>query len=234
MGNDSFENLLEKTFRLTEKKSYRFLYTIDADTILHPLGIKKLEEIALKMPENFFSAQGKVLDKFFGVFRPAGQRVYNAKLATKAISFIPQIAGEIRPEASLIKKMERVGNRYFLSNDIIGVHDYEQFYGDLYRKSYIHSRKHRNEMLRRIPKFLKLMRKDNDFRVIMRGIKDGLSSTKQIKIDKRIFEHDSQRALSELGLKEKKLLDLELEYESVISALYLTMNSAEKNKRKKS
>ncbi len=77
---------------------------MDADVSVLPNAISGLLDVANKLAAEACEVQGLVLDKFFGVPRPAGNHLYRTSLLSKALGLIPPEAQDIRPENSTLNK----------------------------------------------------------------------------------------------------------------------------------
>ena len=198
-----FENALRKSFKLGIESGKRWLITLDADVLLFPNVLNDLLAAAEQMPETYVEIGARIFDKVFGAYRLAGNRVYRVSILQKALSCIPEIGTEIRPETATLKKLAEFGHSNRKIGLVMGIHDFEQFYGDLYRKAFVHGQKHyylAGDLLKRC---LKKKAADPDFAVILKGFCDGIVSTEKATIDAGRFRDAADAALKELGLLEK-------------------------------
>jgi hypothetical protein len=90
---------------------------------------------------------------------------------------------------------------------VVGLHDFEQSYADLYRKSVVHSRKMVPFIAELVQRCAERLHDDPDFLVILKGLWDGLTLRGSVAIDKRVYLEAGSKALSELGLAEKPPID---------------------------
>ncbi|HBJ36515.1 MAG TPA: hypothetical protein DDZ51_17535 [Planctomycetaceae bacterium] len=204
-----FETALQECYRLGIESGATWLLTVDADVLLQPERIPELIRAAEAMPNHYVQLEGRIFDKVFGVFRQAGHRVYRVKLLPLALKSIPKPGSELRPEFSTLQELGRLGHPSRRVATVAGVHDFEQWYRDLYRKSFIHARKHRQDIVALVDRATSLAADDADFRVILKGIWDGLIDARSVSIDTNLFTERYCQALSELGLAEKEPLALE-------------------------
>jgi hypothetical protein len=207
VSEEPFEAALRKTYKIGITCGKKWLVTLDADIFLLPAAIERLVEIADKMPEHYFQAQGRIFDKVFGSYREAGSRVCRVSLLEKALQNMPATGSEIRPEAATLKRMGVLGHPSRRVGLVTGIHDFEQYYADLYRKAFVHGQKHdylAADLLRRC---LRKKDSDPDFAVILRGFCDGIGSLEKATIDAGRFREQAQRAMRELGLEEKASLN---------------------------
>jgi hypothetical protein len=116
---------------------------------------------------------------------------------------IPPVGTEIRPEYATLQRMEKLG---FPSRQIalvVGVHDYEQYYGDIYRKAFVHANKHAWLLPELVARWKQLAPQDDDFRIALRALYDGLMTLDAVKIDADAHRWSAESALQEIGLREK-------------------------------
>lgn len=202
-----FEKTLIKTFQLGIDSGVEWLITIDADVILFSNALEQLLSEAAKMPETYVQIGARIFDKVFGIYRRAGIRVYRGSMLQKAICLVPSAGTEIRPESALLEKMGKLGHPSRYIGYVGGVHDYEQYYCDIYRKAYIHGHKHEYHAIDLLKRCLRKMEDDTDFAVILRGFCDGLIGGEKATIDARRFHMESRNAIADLNLKEKAPLE---------------------------
>ena len=203
-----FENALRRSFQIGIESGKQWLVTLDADVLLFPNALKDLVDAASQMPEDYVEVGARIFDKVLGTFRLAGNRVYRVSILPKALSCIPEIGAEIRPEAATLRKLAGCGHPHRRIGLVTGIHDFEQYYGDLYRKAFVHGQKHdylAGDLLKRC---LKKKEADPDFAVILRGFCDGMASAEKATIDSGRFRDAASGALLELGLDEKPPMDL--------------------------
>lgn len=197
-----FEGALRKSFQIGLKSNAKWLLVIDADLLVLPESVLQILSEADAEPEDVFHLQGIIYDKFFLDYRKAGPRLYRVKSLSKAVELIPADGVEIRPEFSTIKKMESIGFRSKSSDIVFGVHDYEQFYGDVYRKCVVHAFKHKSEIDVLIKKWVSRT-DDIDYRVALAASLDAFTIYESVSIDKRLFEVGWNQLKKRVGLSEK-------------------------------
>lgn len=139
-----FSRALEDSFRLASRLNKEWTLCLDADVILRPNSIHQLLEFSEKQNANVFEIQGMVWDKFFGGPRPAGNHLYRTKYLNKALNFISHDPTILRPENHVLLKMKEIGFPWRQLKYCVGVHDFEQYNRDIFRKAMLHSVKHSN------------------------------------------------------------------------------------------
>ncbi len=89
---------------------------------------------------------------------------------------------------------------------IVGIHDYEQFYADIFRKCFLHFHKH--DWLRDLftQRWNSLSLEDDDYRVALSAFQSGASHSGEVFVDKRFAQDEFDAAAARLGLAEKTTL----------------------------
>lgn len=204
-----FEKALKACYNAGLDAGREWTVTIDADMLLLPGAIDRLVESAIAMPECNIELEGRVFDKVIGVYRPAGLRIYRTELLDRAMKLIPPYGQVIRPEYETLQAMGRLGYPSRFIPDVLALHDFEQFYFDLYRKSFVHARKHAWLVGSILERCQANIVTDPDFLVILKGLWDGLTTNDTVSIDRQLFVEKGERALQELGLMEKEPIETE-------------------------
>jgi hypothetical protein len=171
---------------------------VDADTLTTPGSTERLLKHADKRT---FWIQGNTKCKFLGT-RQGGNYLYQTHLLEKVIPLIER--NMIRPENVVADIMTKGGYKSrYVPEVITCLHDYEQYYRDIYRKFIVHGIKFR----KRMESFKRRERKnkDKDFYVALRAL--------EIQQDPKKFIVDASRDYSpeikRLGLAEKGPLRVE-------------------------
>lgn len=203
-----FEAALRATYTIALDVGKKWTMALDADILLAPDAIAELIRAAELMPPHYVQVQGRIWDKIIGTYRPAGPRIYRTELLKRALEYVPEAGSEIRPESYVLEQIGKLGFPSRRVSQILGLHDFEQYYRDLYRKSFVHAKKH----LVFVPNILQrcsyYLGGDQDFLVVLKGLWDGLMYRGSVSIDSTRYLDSFHRAQAELGLEEKsKLLD---------------------------
>jgi len=198
-----FKKSLETCFKKAIEAKSKWLLTFDADMILIPGMLSGFFEMAEEMPEENLQIQGKILDKFFASVRSGGPRIYRVKHLHEAYEISKNLPDNIRPESNVISCLGKQGHPSRYISTVICIHDFGQYYADIYRKSYAHSIKH----IKKLPKILKNTAyrnaNDPDYKVFIKGIFDSLLSDTDVSIDKRILKEETNEALNQIDIREK-------------------------------
>lgn len=202
-----FEEAIKKAFRIGIESGRKWLVTVDADVLIKKGGIVDLINFGDSMSRKVFQYEGYLYDGLLLKYRQGGVKVYRGDLLPRAISMIPEPGTQIRPETYTQNKMAKSGYKRKRVEVVAGVHDYEQFYKDVYRKCYVHAVKHQEEVLELLPKWSVLSKTDETYNVATFGAFDGLKLDQKVLLDVDYFERISRDALKKYDITETKKLD---------------------------
>jgi hypothetical protein len=200
-----FSAALRKSYQIGLERCLPWTLCVDADVLLRPLSVKTLQKYAAEQGGNVFEIQGFVLDKFFGGPRHGGPHLYRSALFEKALSLMPTGGEDIRPEGSTLEKMKANGFPYVVVPYLTGIHDFEQYYRDIYRKCFVQAHKH----LEYADLFVEIWRAgaehDYDFQVALNGFANGIRLKDDVSIDAslNVFEFWSENP----AIQEKEPLE---------------------------
>ena len=178
-----FSAAMKKSFQIGIELRLPWTFCVDADVLLRPDSIKQLLGFADKQKNNVAEIQGLVLDKFFGGPRPAGNHLYRTSLLEKVIEKIPREGISIRPEYYTLNRMKKAGYPWYNISLLVGLHDFEQYNLDIFRKCMVHAYKHLGWMEVFVPYWQKSMKQDNDYHVALSGLAAGIMHCEDMYID---------------------------------------------------
>lgn len=202
-----FTKALKKTYEIGIERGCPWTLVIDADVLIREGAIEYLLRVAESVDSNVFEIQGKVLDKLIGGARDAGNHLYRTAHLREAITKIPHKNNSARPEYDTIRRMRSEGFPYLVLDVIVGLHDYEQCFCDVYRKAFFHTHKHAQEMPYWESMWRKLSHCDDDYKVALKGAIDGKEYSGRVLSDVRLFHSvEFAKILNGLGLEEKSEL----------------------------
>jgi hypothetical protein len=202
-----FEKALMRTYELGIRRGAKWTMTLDADVLLRETAVAGLVAEAEKLPDNYLQIEGLIHDKLTGLYRPAGHRIYRTQHLERCLKEIPHEGTEIRPEYETLQRMERLGFPSKRLGLVSGIHDYEQFYRDIYRKAYVHANKHQVWLAEMVTRWKQLTNEDDDFRFALRGLCDGLMALESPKIDPKVYSDHAATLLRDLQTAEKAKLE---------------------------
>lgn len=198
-----FTEAVRKTFEVGMRENRKWTFVVDADVLLKPTVIEKLVCHAETLDEYVFEIEARIIDKFLFSPREAGNHLYRTVLMEQALKYIPEPYSEIRPETYVKDAMKKDGFSWIVMENIVGIHDYEQYYTDIYRKSFIQAKKHFEQVSGILSDWKEKSIQDKDFLVALYGFEDGCNFKDIIAIDASLNSIFKDR-LVELNISEKK------------------------------
>lgn len=202
-----FTAAIARTFEIGLERGLPWTLCIDADVLVRPEAVIELLSIAQQTDENVFEIQGNVLDKFFCMLRPAGNHLYRTNLLAEGLKHIPAEGVSLRPETYLLRQMAAQGYPWIQEDLAVGLHDYEQYYRDVYRKAFLHAAKHGRYIPYLATLWERLAGKDADYQVALWGLYAGLITDESVTVDSRLFSQKNVDALLQnRGWQEKSAL----------------------------
>ncbi len=185
VSNAPFSATLADSYRAGIDRELPWTLCIDADVLVGPGVVGKLLEAAAKAEDAVCEMQGYMLDKLFGVRRAGGIHLYRTSLLSKALRLIPREGEDIRPEFYTLNKMAQAGHPWVETPLVVGLHDFEQFHRDIFRKCYVHARKFAAQMHLLVEYWRRMAVQDDDYRVALWGLAAGIVDTGDIRVDVR-------------------------------------------------
>lgn len=197
-----FETALRRCFEIGIDANAEWLLTVDADVLPSRNLVAEASALAKHYPDSVCMFSGRVHDKFFGAYRRAGIRVYRTAWLPKALDLLPRPGAELRPEGYIVDSLINLGAERRYNAWVTGIHDYEQYYRDIVRKSYLHAKKHK-EIFQLLPEWVRKGVDDTDFRVAVYGAMKGLLDKSPGAVDARLLQDEAGLTLEHLGITEK-------------------------------
>jgi hypothetical protein len=207
ISESPFSRAVQKSFELGIEVGRPWTLCIDADVLLRRNSVSMLFNWALGADSNIFQLQVSVFDKIFGGPRQAGVRLYRSSLLPKAVGCIPADGVSLRPETFVRDQMASLGYLTMCKNATVGLHDFEQYYRDIYRKAFIHAHKHHSSLSYLESLWQRLAHQDPDYQVALWGLRDGQRFDGAVSVDARRFPNDLSPLLHTKGWQEKKELE---------------------------
>lgn len=202
-----FSAAVQRGFELGAASSLKWTFCIDADVLILEHGILEQLQLAETLPDHIFCVQGLVLGKFLPIKRPAGNHLYRNALVNQAIPLIPKDGQALRPESVTTQAMKDLGHLTYQTNVVLGLHDYEQYYADIYRKCFLHVNKHEEDLMPRVESYWRQHQaRDQDYAVALLGALAGKVYEGTVYIDKQFQEEEAHKMLAISHISEKKTL----------------------------
>ena len=201
-----FTRALRSSFKRAIDLMRPWTLCVDADMLLRRNSVQTLLSWASEADSKTFQVQGHLFDKMFCGPRRAGPRLYRTSLLPKALDCLPSDHISVRPEAFVCKQMATLGYLSIHKHLTLGLHDFEQYYRDIYRKAFVYAHKHAVYLHHLEPLWQRLAGEDPDYRVALWGLRDGRLSHGTVSLDARCFPQDLSPQLDRHGLREKNEL----------------------------
>ena len=199
-----FSVAVAKTFKVGLERNLPWTLCLDADVLIKQGAVNELLSAAEQLEETSLGLQGLILCKFFGGLRGAGNRLYRTSLLPQALDCIPQ-QETIRPETDTILGMEAKGFSWQLVEVTVGLHDYEQYYKDIYRKCFTQAHKHHYLMKKLFePLWSRQASVDSDYQVALWGLRAGQIFDGEVQINTEQFPDQINELLAIKGWQEKR------------------------------
>lgn len=180
---------IRKAYEIGLDRNKTWTLEIDADILLRREGILQLVQTASEQPSSSFFHFGMVFDKLTNGFRSAGNKVLRTSHIPHALKLLPKAEKEVRPDTFIRKSMAKNGYHYYRDVTLIGIHDFEQDFFDLYRKGYLQGVKNRNKLERFVGNWPKDWSKDSDYVTIKAGMDHGVVHKGVFSLDPSFFEN---------------------------------------------
>lgn len=198
-----FSKAVQRTFELGMEAKKEWTLAIDADILVTSDCVSNIIRLGESLEDYFFEVQGRILDKLYGVPRGGGPHLYRTKYLAKALKHIPKEGTSLRPESDVYDAMAHEGFHYYFGKDVFGLHDYEQFYKDLYRKGFMHSKKHGKYRAHFIEYWEEQAKVDDDFKVALWGLQQAELFKDTVYVNRSFFPDSLLEELKAMGLTEK-------------------------------
>ena len=200
-----FSEALRKSYLRGIEHDRKWTLCVDADVLLRSNSISILIDFAERQAANTCEIQGAILDKFFGGARSGGIHLYRSELLKKAVHCIPD-ATNVRPEFTTLSLMAKLGFPWAEIPYVVGLHDFEQYYSDIYRKCFVHGHKHLKFTELLVDVWKAGIPFDADYLVALHGLCNGVRYPSNVSIDRSAAYF--QISLEPLDLIEKGAINL--------------------------
>ncbi|MFC1878383.1 hypothetical protein ACFLZW_00580 [Chloroflexota bacterium] len=205
-----FSAALRKSYEIGIEYNLQWTLCVDADVLLAPAAITAHIDYLKNIHSNSFGIQGFLLDKFYQAKKRRGLHLYRTKLLKQAIKFVDQAQHNLRPETYVKQAMAELGYEWIRVETIFGIHDYEQFYTDIFKKMATRAQKSKQDVDSLINRSLLVSDIDNDMLMALWGLKYGQTlKSSDITLDLDQWKEISQALLITHEIKEKDPIKIE-------------------------
>ena len=206
-----FSRAMRVGYQLGIDRNLPWTLYIDADVLLKGGSIIEMLKVVDKMPPKTMGISGELLDKLIGKRRTAGNHLFQTKFLYKLIEKISPYENEnIRPESTIIKKLQQEGYTYRKVDLFVGLHDFEQHYHDIARKAFTHSKKHSHHMSDYVSFWINSANYDPDYRAALFGFSKGVMYLDDVKIDSDRFSQLYKETEKIYGRKSENISEFKI------------------------
>lgn len=184
-----------------------WLLSVDADVLPSPDAVVRASDWATHAAAHDAVISGMILDRLLNSARFGGVRLYRTSVIPMVLEIMPGEGETVRPESAAILRLVEQGWNHVLRAELVGLHDYEQYYRDLYRKAFLHMRKHGGRSSGLLQAWQAGAQQDPDYLAALAGAADALLWREDVDCDASHGAYRSSDALARLGLEEKGALD---------------------------
>lgn len=186
-----------------------WVLSVDADVIPAEDVVARVMKWIDAAHDDIGVLSGMIQDKFMGGIRFGGIRVYRATVIPEMLALMPAQGENVRPESSAIGRLRERGWKHQTIPELVGLHDYEQYYRDIYRKAFLHMQKHGARAARLLDLWKSESVHDDDFRAALAGAADALLWRDDVDCDASHEAFRGEETLSRIGLVEKSEFDVD-------------------------
>ena len=176
---------------------------VDADLLVQAGAIRTLSDRLEEYPADILGGHGCILDKMYGKVKNAGPHLYRTSLLKETIKYVLDANTSLRPETYAKDGMAYHGHNWIQLPDMIAIHDYEQFYGDIYRTMIVRAHKSQDTVKHLLNRADKLSKKDKDFLICAMALRIAMSREDNIQLHSEQWREESDFLLTALGETEK-------------------------------
>lgn len=204
-----FSRAVLKSFQVGLDFGLPWTICLDADVVLHQGAISEMIALAATQDPRTFLVEMQTLDKFTGGIQNRGAYVYRTALFDQARHFIPSDEQSRRAGTFVTRKMSAIGYSFIITQLLVGIHEYEQYYRDIYAKKLFRSCKAPYEIPFLLRRCLRLGLEDPDFWIAAWGIIAGWEDQSSIILDASRLQKSANHFLESMGVKDKEPLVVE-------------------------
>lgn len=198
-----FPSTLRAALEVAAEVGADWTVMIDGDVLLLPSAIPRLVRLASDHPPSTASVAACCLDRFTGTVRVVGVRCYRTSVIEQALG-LEGWESALRPETELLTMLGQVGHETYLSALLVGIHDFEQYYRDLYRTAVVHGVKSRRKAEPFVRKWSG-READPETTIMLSGVEAGLRRS-GVELDAVPLHEEAKAVLAAAGLAEREEL----------------------------
>ncbi len=178
-----FSATLRESLKLGVEQGRKWTLCVDADVLVKERAVREIVEYAEMEQDEVVEVQGYCIDKFFFGHKAAGNHMYRTKYLRYAIENIPAEGTSLRPETDMLDALKEKGFDWKQYDITIGLHDFEQYFRDIFAKKYLQSFKHEHKLAQFVREYRRWAETDPDYRVALWGLAAGVVSGRHTYAD---------------------------------------------------
>ncbi|MCO4821781.1 MAG: hypothetical protein KC469_06920, partial [Flavobacteriaceae bacterium] len=215
-----FSKAVTETFKIAIRENRNWTLAVDADLLLKDEAISEMIHKAEEIQGQLYIYQGMVLDYLFGDYRSGGAHLYKTSVLPYALEALSDNPYELRPESFTYKVLAKQGYVTYCDNICYGLHEYEQYSKDYYRKGFLHGKKALAPQVVALLEHWKGHIKSNEhYKIALRGLVKGLIYDQDIEVDIHFFEKLFENSNQEYNPKLENDATLVLSHSYVIDEI---------------
>ncbi len=193
---------VDKTFMLGLQSEADWFVLIDADMLLLPGCMQEIKNEIQSLSKNTFVIFPAVYDKLYSM-RRWGVTVYRVSVIEEVYKAFQKVRRHhhLKIEGKAIKEVASRQKEMYFSRKVVALHDFHQYYKDLYRKTYLNAIRNPGYNKRAKKYWKKMSAQDADYLVMLKGLEDALTEGRQLTNSVNDF---SQAELTE-RIREQRL-----------------------------
>lgn len=205
LNESTHVDAIEKTFLLGLRSEADWLVAVDADMLLLPGGVSEMREEVKSCDANVFVAYPAVYDKLYSI-RRWGVSLYRVSMLEELYDTFKELKNNhhLKIEGGAIKEVAKGKNEIFYSRKVVALHDFHQYYRDLYRKVYLNTVRNPGYKKKAEKNWEKISHLDADYLVMLQAMRDAKSENRELANSVNDFTStELTDRIGTLGLKEK-------------------------------
>lgn len=206
-----FSQALRRAFEIGLDFGLTWTLCVDADVLIRHGAIGELITAVETYSGRTLGGSGMIFDKLRWSRRRGGIHLYRTALLPNLIPYISDADVSLRPETDAKWWLLEQGYEWALVNTVVGLHDFEQYYADIFRKMVVRARKSPDMNSALLKLALARSPIDKDFMVAAWGLQFGMSLSlkEQIELDAQQWAKETELLLLANGLQEKNSLPVD-------------------------
>lgn len=200
-----FSRAVEVAFELGVDRGRDWTLCLDADVVLRTGALAALVAAADAADPDAACVEGLVCDLLLARRRPAGCHLYRTSVLSRALATCRFDPGAIRPERHVKEQLAALGHPLVWSDVVVGLHDAEQWYADVFRTAHVVAHKFADEVEHWAGAWWRERGAAGDPDLLVAALAASVagSSGDVPVIDRRTYPDDIDQLLALVGLEER-------------------------------